>query len=200
MRFLKNKVRLIQDSLEGRDFESVSTQEFKPLDVVQLLSIQPETNKSESFHVSLLPMRRPRQKPTSPSAYSKNIVKNYGKALCSFACSRIALPYFEAFIDKKKLHSIRAPDFTEYIKSKKERLTNIESLRRLLIIDSEDSLEISDYKTLFKELSITFLKCFSVNWIFTGKLTHKLAHLQYRFKILRRVRDPEHFTYLKTLP
>ena len=36
-----------------------------------------------------LPMRKPRQKPTCPKGHSKNIVKNYGKALCTFASSTL---------------------------------------------------------------------------------------------------------------
>jgi len=66
-----------------------------------------------------------------------------------------------------------------------------------LLVTSEDSAEVAAYKRVFQGLSIIFVKFFSVNWIFSGKLFNKLAHLQCRLKILRRIKNPEHFTYFK---
>jgi len=165
----------------------------------EMASTEVSSETSPSTLEFILPMRKPRQKPTSPDANSKNIVKNYGKALCSFASNKIAVPYMEDILKRKPLESMRIKEFMEFIKGKKESINSIESLRKLLVIDeNQDDTLIKSYKELFKEVSIIFLKYFAVNWIYSGKLLHKNAHMQYRFKILRRVQNPEHFTYLKT--
>jgi len=125
---------------------------------------------------------------------AKNIVKNYGRALANFAASNLALPYLTKLIDKE---NIRVKDFRRFIASKKKRARCIAGLRQLLVVEREDSEHIAAFKRIFKEVSVIFIKYFSVNWIFSGKLCDKMTHLKYRFKILRRIRSPEHFTYLK---
>jgi len=145
-----------------------------------------------------LPLRGPRKNRTLPSADSKNIVKNYGKALCAFASSKLARPYIEAVIAKKGYEGVNKQKFMEQMKEKKETTNSMESLRRLLMESSEDSEEDVMFKTIFKEVSIIFMKYISVNWIYSGKLVHKNAHLKFRFKMLRRIKNPEFFTYLKT--
>ncbi len=145
-----------------------------------------------------LPLRGPRKNRTLPSADSKNIVKNYGKALCAFASSKLARPYIETVIAKKGYEGVNKQKFMEQMKEKKETTNSMESLRRLLMESSEDNEEDLMFKTIFKEVSIIFMKYFSVNWIYSGKLVHKNAHLKFRFKMLRRIKNPEYFTYLKT--
>jgi len=85
-----------------------------------------------------------------------------------------------------------------YIRERKEKVNSIDSLKRLLIVMEGDTPEEQEYKLLFKDVSIIFLKYFSANWIYGGKLMHKKDHLRFRFKMLRRIQDPEHFTYLKS--
>jgi hypothetical protein len=63
--------------------------------------------------------------------------------------------------------------------------------------DTEKEME---FKNILKKLGEIFIKNFSVNWIFSGKMTYKEAHLKFRFKMLRRIRNPELFTYLKLHP
>jgi len=125
---------------------------------------------------------------------AKNIVKNYGRALANFAASNLALPYLTKLIAQE---NIRVKDFRRFIASKKKRARCIAGLRQLLVVEREDSEHIAAFKRIFKEVSVIFIKYFSVNWIFSGKLCDKMTHLKYRFKILRRIRSPEHFTYLK---
>jgi len=86
------------------------------------------------------------------------------------------------------------------MKEKKETTNSMESLRKLLIEEEGDTQLDVVTKAVFKEVSIIFMKYFAVNWIFSGKLVHKTAHLKFRFKMLRRIKNPEYFTYLKTLP
>jgi len=77
-------------------------------------------------------------------------------------------------------------------------VNSIEGLRGLLIRDARDDSEMNAYKIIFQEVCIVFLMFFSVNWIYDGKMVQKRAHLKFRFKMLRRIQDPEYFTYLKT--
>lgn len=125
---------------------------------------------------------------------TKNIVKNYGKAMCSFAASHLAVEYLQPLALQEK---IRVDRFKEYYRCKKELLGSIESFRNLYIEDDSDQEEVKAFKRVFKQISIIFINYFSVNWIFNGKLTQKQAHLKYRYKMLRRIKNPELFTYLK---
>ncbi len=125
---------------------------------------------------------------------TKNIVKNYGKAICNFAASKLAMPYLEPFIVKERLNFEK---FSEYILDKKGSIESIESFRILFIVTSEDSEQEASYKRILKEMGIIFIKYFSVNWIYSSKITHKEAHLKFRFKMIRRISNPELFTYLR---
>lgn len=193
MRFLKKKIQLKPDAQERQNTSSSIDVKLEDTTIETKLE---ETSGTREF---LLPMRKPRQKPSCPNGNSKNIVKNYGKALCAFSASDIAIPYLESIVAKRGYQNlIEIPGFVGFIKGQKESVNSIESLRRLLVGNKNDAEEVLAYKIIFKELSTIFLKYFAVNWIFGGKLTHKNAHLKYRFKMLRRIQDPENFTYLKT--
>ena len=193
MRFLKRKIQLKQES---EDIKKSAVQSEKEVSVAE--TVDTETGSSPMTQEYLLPMRKPRQKSSCPEGNSKNIVKNYGKALCSFGSSHIAIPYIEAIISKKSYDFINVKEFMAYIKGKKDGVNSIESLRKVLIADFDDDKVVQTYKAIFQELSIIFLKYFAVNWIYSGKLMHKNAHLKFRFKMLRRIQNPEYFTYLKT--
>jgi len=200
MRYLKKKVQLRQESSSNNE------QNKDKLDAL-LVKTEPDTESIDTASLSrnsstvkeyALPLRKSRQTVTSSDEDSKNIIKNYGKALCSFAASKMAVPYLKAIIIKKNFHTIQAEQFISFIREQKDVVNNIESLRGLLIVGQDDSEVLKMFKDLFKEISVVFLKFFAVNWIYNGRLKHKKAHMKYRFSMLRRVRNPEHFTYLKT--
>jgi len=67
----------------------------------------------------------------------------------------------------------------------------------MLPVGNEVSEEELNLKKVFQEICIIFLKFFCVNWLYNSKISEKIAHLKYRFKLLRRVRNPQYFTYLK---
>jgi hypothetical protein len=158
---------------------------------------EPHRNSSRET-VSISQLRKPRRKPTKPAIGSrqgsKNIVKNYGRAMSSFAYSEISQPYLEPLAQEE---NVTVSGFHEWIQNNKENIDGIERLRWLLIVTPKDTMVIAAYKRIFQRLCVIFLKFFSVNWIYSGKLTHKQVHLNYRFKMLRRVKNPEMFTYLK---
>jgi len=68
----------------------------------------------------------------------------------------------------------------------------------LVIDESQDSEEVKAFKGLFKESCRAFLKYFWVNWIYNSKLENRSKYLTYRGRLLRRVENPEWFTYLET--
>ena len=127
---------------------------------------------------------------------SKNVVKNYGKAMAAFSLSEIATPYLQAILPD---HGISMDDFKSFMINRKETIDSIGSLRDLLCPDFQnDSPQELRLKTVFRKISEVFVRDFAVNWVFTSKSQYKSALLNYRFKILRRVMDPASFTFLKS--
>jgi len=138
--------------------------------------------------------RKPKRSAAKPLKGVKNVVKNYGKAMCSFAYSDMARPYLKEIV---KRYGITINEFSEWVLNYKERVDSIESLRWLLLAMNSDDEATRRFKMIFQSISEIFLRFFCVNWIYSGKLRHKETHLNFRTKMLRRVRNPEMFTYLQ---
>lgn len=136
------------------------------------------------------PSEKSEQKRKSTNS-TKNIVKNYGRAMINFATSRVAFPYLRNKLKEENLHY---NSFKKYLENRKENMDGILSLRNLLIL-CPDEPKISSIKRIFQYSCEVFVKYFSANWIYNSKVGDKLNHLKARFKILRRIKDPEHFTY-----
>ena len=159
----------------------------------------PEINQSASI-VEEQPTKKTRRK--IPGGHitpekircAKNIAKNYGRAICNFACTKISKAYLTPIL---KAHGVSAREFTAHMKKVKPTINGIDTFRMLLVSREEDTLKIIAYKKVFREIGEVFIKYFSVNWIFSSKIIHKLTYLKFRFKILRRLQNPEFFTYLK---
>lgn len=126
---------------------------------------------------------------------TKNIVKNYGRAICSFALSELAVPYLMPLIQRDDVNIV---EFRRFIEDGRGHIDGISSFRRLLLGEHTEGPKITVFKKILQEIAVIFIKYFSVNWIYHGKLKNKSTHLMFRFKILRRVMNPEYFTYLKT--
>ena len=127
---------------------------------------------------------------------SKNIVKNYGKAMASFALTDASTPYLEQITQK---YEVTLKEFRSFMLNKKESIDSIGSLRDLLCPDElYDEPEEMTFKAIFRDISEVFVRDFAVNWIFSSKSIYKSALLNYRFKMLRRVVNPSGFTYLKS--
>lgn len=125
---------------------------------------------------------------------NKNIVKNYARAMINFALSEMSQTYLNKIIAEE---GIDHKEFKEFLLTQKEIINSIKTLRDALLIPEGDRSKLSAFKRAFKAISEIFIKFFSVNWIFNSKINDKTLHLKYRFKILRRIRNPEHFTYLE---
>lgn len=125
---------------------------------------------------------------------TKNIVKNFGRAICSFANSTLATPYLQPLLQK---HNISLSIFSAYVLKMKKNIDGLFRFRDLIMPQDGDTEELETAKRVFQLISEVFIKCFSVNWIIHGKIQHKESHLKCRFKMLRRIKSPELFTYLK---
>ena len=130
-----------------------------------------------------------------PSLAIKNIVKNFGRAICTFAASKLANPYL---VNLAATEGIEIEDFIQYAKGMKEKIVGLNHFRSLLLHEINENPKTAAYKRIFRGISEVFIKYFSVNWIFDSKVQYKQAHLRFRFKILRRIQNPEKFTYLQT--
>jgi len=123
---------------------------------------------------------------------TKNIVKNYGRAMINFSVSRVGYPYIRNKLKEENLHY---NSFKKYLENRKENMDGILSLRNLLLRSQDDDFKVTAIKKIFQYTCEIFVKYFSANWIYNSKVGDKMSHLKARFKILRRVKDPEHFTY-----
>ena len=128
------------------------------------------------------------------SVSPSNIMKNYCRGIVCFVLSRIAITYIKPLLQKQGL-TLQA--FNEFIRLRRKKLNCIKQLREIILIKPNDRKEVAIMKEVFKEACIIFLKYFSPNWIYNSNITNKYAHIKYRFKILRRVKNPHLFTYLK---
>jgi len=125
---------------------------------------------------------------------TKNIVINYGKAIASFAVSSLAYPHLEAQL---KQENLKVERFHNYVKEFKTKIGGISSFRQILIYDYDDTQEVRVFKKIFKSLAEIFIKHYSINWVTNGRMCFKEVYLKYRLKLLRKIQDPESFTYLK---
>jgi len=126
---------------------------------------------------------------------TKNIIINYGRAIVTFALSRLSKPYIESDLIKE---GVNLEEFTDFIlETRGIGIGSIHSFRSMLLINEKDSAKVAIFKKLFMKISEVFIKYFSVNWIIHGRVNHKLVYLKYRYKMLRRIQNPEHFTYVK---
>ena len=192
MRFLKKKIAQAEAA------------RIKAIKAVYKLHKSASSDPSLSFLSSHSPSDSNSKKRTRIEGFSftskasratKNIVKNYGKAICKFIASPLALPYLDTFLDKENASE---RGFLAFVNNARPSIDGLYHFRSVLLEDEKDDLETAAYKKIFKELSEVFIKFFSVNWIFDSKVVHKEAHLKFRFKMLRRIKSPELFTYLKS--
>jgi len=126
---------------------------------------------------------------------SKNIVKNYGKAIAAFCMSEAAKTY----LNKSLLtQNVSFEDFKKFVINRKETIDSIDSFRLLLSPSLEHDSPIERRcKSVFRDMSEVFIRDFALNWIFSNKSQNKEIQLKYRFKMLRRVQNPASFTFLK---
>jgi hypothetical protein len=204
MRFLKNKIFRAQDA-QKRQSAKVSLLEDEVLLKTETSSLSNDICHSENTPIksneySQKHSRRSQtplvELPISQNdTCLKNIAINYGKAIASFSASNLAAPYLEALLAQEKVVTLH--QFQKFANQEKTKIGGMSSLRNVLVVGEGDDEKMAACKKMFRVLSEVFIKYFSVNWILTGRLSHKMAYLKFRGKMLRRVQNPESFTYIK---
>jgi len=123
----------------------------------------------------------------------KNILIDYGNAISYFILSELALPYLNSiFKDENKVL-----EFRQFVSSIKSAPNKLSGLRSLALPKESDTEQETTYKQAFREISEIFVKFFSVKWIMNSKLDNKLVYLKNRFKVLRRIKNPQHLVSFK---
>ncbi len=184
MRFLKNKIALAKASADIQAMQRRSARKTS-------------TNKSESQEQDHNQKRTrvPGATYASESTRSiKNISKNFARAICSFAISDMALPYLNPLLRQEY---VTREDFINFVNEIKPMVVGLFKFRSVLVTYPKDNQEVRAFKEVFRRIGEAFIKFFGVNWIYNGKLQHKEAHLRYRFKMLRAIRYPEIFTFMR---
>jgi len=188
MRFLKKKLALVKE----QEYSPEESSYCSPSKIVHKT-----IHKVQYQETEILAKRN--RVPGSPiSKYSdrclKNAAKNFGRAICNFVLSELSEDYLVPLVTE---YGVEKKKFKNFIKDKKDNLDGIESFRELLLVHDRDTKATSSYKKIFQKLGEIFIKYFSVNWIFAGKLTYKIEYLKFRYKMLRRIQNPELFTYIR---
>jgi hypothetical protein len=203
MRFLKKKVFgtqsvKVQSPVTKYSVTSSDTEEssnFQPLH--NPLKSKKTISKANKIQFPVR-SKAPKGETLTPvkSLCTKNIVKNYGKAICNFSYSQPGKEYLMKILKTHDI-SITIDEFFSFLSKKKDFIDSIQSFKELLLPNPNDTRAEADYKKLYQLIGEVFIKFFSVNWIFSSRLTYKDAHLKFRNKMLRRLKNPELFTYIK---
>jgi hypothetical protein len=190
MRFLKRKITAAESSLIIRTVK----QSFK---IPRILNKTINKLGLDRKKLSALCKKRKIEKSPDGKTFRlclKNVAKNFGRAICSFISSDIANQYIDNLRNEYQfdINGLKA-----YMNQRKLTFDGIEDFKEMLIPRDSDKPEEKTYKLLFQKLGIIFMKYFSVNWICTGRLNYKLDYLKVRFKVLRRIQNPNLFTYIR---
>ena len=190
MRYLKKKIARAQEIKARNDalYLSISKNDTQKPANTSVLPMRERLRRVQSLPITA-------ESPLKETTSCKNIMKNYSRALVNFATSEVCLPYLTERLEQQH---ISRDFFQDVLLSRKSKINCISSLRQLLLPHVSDQQDIAGFKRVFREICEIFLKCFAVNWIFNSKVNNKMGHLRYRFKILRRVQNPEYFTYLES--
>jgi hypothetical protein len=109
-------------------------------------------------------------------------------AITKFATSSLALPYLIPVLNTQ---GISWRFFMTFVACLKPSINGLKSFLKTLIPKSDDPEEIKICRKILQYISQVFVQFFSANWIFSrAQLKHKLAYLNYRFKIFRRINNP----------
>lgn len=204
MRFLKKKIFLAEQALNNKlklqDELASEKENHHAASPTSASSSTPNTAPNSPIKLKNSPQPKKSPLPAKQlqvednSRPTKNMAMNYGKAIASFLASHICLPYLDPQLEQT---GVRYLEFIQFIDRSKAAIRSITNFRHLLIVTDKDDAKLAACKRILKALSEVFIKYFSVNWIIHGKVTNKLVYLKYRSKMLRRIQNPENFTYIK---
>jgi len=201
MRFLKQKIQASFEASQKLTAQNLSQNipKSRPPRSARPKA-QPKPTNSPSSETKT--RKRLKGDTKTPKIYlqTKNIVTNFGKAIVTFAVSDIAMPYLRNIIkkvDPEGTEALGIQDFIKFIGNTKANISSIDGFRVLILEEKSDEKKTVLCKRVFRMIAEVFIKYFSVNWITHGRVTYKMIHLKFRYKMLRRIQNPSQFTYLK---
>ncbi|CAD8186504.1 unnamed protein product [Paramecium octaurelia] len=141
----------------------------------------PVEESSDSFRVN-------RKKKGPKVNDTKNITKNFSKAIISYIIN-------EKELIQKFMTNEQYDGFITLLKNKKNQMTNIKQLRDLWV----DTGRNPEFNKVFRIISQYFLKCQAVPYVYNSRISNTAWHLKYRQNLLRAVREPENFKFIKDI-
>lgn len=117
---------------------------------------------------------------------TKNIPKNFGKAIISFIQRNQGIT--ARCLNK---YGVDLGSFLQELKQKKKCLHSIRELRSLWI---ENDFQ---YAKVFRELSYYFLRRGTHKYIFGSRIADFGSHLKYRYRIMKALENPTAFNSIK---
>lgn len=124
---------------------------------------------------------------------TRKIVKNFGKAIASFACCDKALLIVNKLI---KNNPQKKDSFKNFVYDHKEFIEGNRRLMQLLTITSEDDKDTKRNKSIFKLLAEIFMKRYVQQWLWNSKLVNKELHASLIKDMRRRIKHPELLEHL----
>ncbi|CAD8084145.1 unnamed protein product [Paramecium primaurelia] len=119
---------------------------------------------------------------------TKNITKNFSKAIISYILNEKEL--IQKFMSNEQYDS-----FIALLKNKKNQMTNIKQLRDLWV----DTGRNPEFNKVFRIISQYFLKSQAVPYVYNSRISNTAWHLKYRQNLLRALREPENFKFIKDI-
>ncbi|CAK93184.1 unnamed protein product (macronuclear) [Paramecium tetraurelia] len=121
---------------------------------------------------------------------TKNITKNFSKAIISYIIQN-------KDIGLKIMNCEQFEEFVSVLKDKKNQMTNIKQLRELWVDTNQEKSQ--QFNKAFRIFSEYFLKQQSVSYIYNSRIANTGWHLKYRYNLLRALKEPENFKYIKDI-
>jgi hypothetical protein len=184
MRFLKRKMAL---SIERKHFAYERKLEELPQE--ELFAIQ----KKNIQKLKVAARKKAKLEEHERKLATKNIIKNYGRAIANFILTPLFEPYM---IAEPLMKDINWREFRHFVEEVRDNLVNLETFRKIISIDQSDDSKVVAFKKLFVKGAVIFIKYFSVNWIFDSKVVYKQMYLRFRGTLLRGVLDPSKLTLI----
>ncbi|CAK90390.1 unnamed protein product (macronuclear) [Paramecium tetraurelia] len=180
---------------------------FKYIEQVHLGRHQVQLSQpQDSYSYQFKKIKQIQKKPTLPQKYSvqkriafsvqdqkdsKNIPKNYCKAIITFAQKNQQL-CLQILGDELKVAR-----FTDFLSNQKKKLLNIRVFSALLQ-QCDDPFQ-EEFNRTFRIISQIFIKKYAINYIYNSKIVQHNWHIRYRQQIYKGIKNPKSFSHLKKL-
>lgn len=136
---------------------------------------------SEDFRNRKRPIKKLRNE-------TKNIPKNFGKAIVSFIekQEKLTMSILQRFPNL---------DYAQFILEMRQRRRRINSIADLRALWLEAENRFAEPTRI---LSLIFLKKHSLPYIFHSRVTNYEGHIKYRYRLMEALKDPQNFTSIKS--